>query len=180
MSKIFHAKLFSVACFFAFAFCNITSAHAYAPGEGVGLGVAGGVAYSPTKIGGASQRHVDSSSFAWGFFVDIPLARTFYISPSTMLYSQDFGSGKGSPVTDVDLNFKFIVPISALRLGAGITAGIANSQADYSGHYGALGFLSYNIVSNVDVFAMVQYKQRSYRDAFINNVHSFLGAMFYF
>ena len=153
---------------------TIFPANAIADAEGVGLGVAAGVAHSPTKL------DVDvGSGFAWGFFVDIPLLSTFYISPAAMLYEMDLGNGK-KPATDIDLNFKFIIPISALSIGAGVTAGVTNAEERYSGHYGLLGYLAYSLVPNFDIFAMVQYKRLARSAGEVDNIHSFLGGMFRF
>ncbi|MEZ4270102.1 MAG: hypothetical protein R3C68_01265 [Myxococcota bacterium] len=72
--------------------CFATS-HAHASSQGVGIGVAGGAAFSPTKINENAQEIDVGSGFAWGFFVDIPLLETFYISPAAILYELDFGEG---------------------------------------------------------------------------------------
>ncbi len=84
-----------------------TAAYAQQPNpRGVGLGVAAGVDVN-------NAEHIDTNAtFSWGFFVDIPLLETFYITPAAMIYELDIGRDK-KPVTDVDLNFKFIVPLGA-------------------------------------------------------------------
>ena len=66
-------------------FVLTTSATAFGHASKVGLGVALGGTYSPTEIG---QGEI-GSSFGLGFFVDIPLLETFYISPSTTLRRAD-------------------------------------------------------------------------------------------
>ena len=76
---------------------------AKAHAQGVGLGVAGGGVFSPSTVesGDPKDAKIDvGNGFAWGFFVDIPLLETFYISPAAMLYELDLGSGR-KPVTDV-------------------------------------------------------------------------------
>jgi hypothetical protein len=167
----------------------------------VGLGVAGGLAYSPTEVRESATNLLKpiGNSFAWGFFVDIPLLATFYISPAAMLYELDLGDG-AKPVTDIDLNFKFIVPIGALHLGAGLTAGltagaaretttdpasgqtVSTNERQYASHIGALGYLSYNLVANIDGFVMMQYKRilRDDKQPNITDLHGYLGAMFRF
>src|SRR5688572_11830624 len=95
-----------------FALVLLTSSAALADAKGVGLGVAGGFSYSPTKLQEGSAEPV-GSALAWGFFVDIPLLETFFISPAAMLYELDLGNGS-KPVTDIDINFKFIVPIGGM------------------------------------------------------------------
>src|SRR5262245_51952073 len=141
---------FSLALSLLF-FTNILPRNARADSEGVGLGVACGLAYSPSEVDDEDV----GSSFAWGFFVDIPLLATFYLSPAAMLYELDFGNGK-QPVTDIDLNFKFIVPVGDLHIGAGVTAGLTagvpNDDGNYAGHYGLLGYISYNLLANLDAF----------------------------
>lgn len=153
----------------------------YADANGVGLGVAIGAAYSPTTFERVNNgQDVDAgSSFAWGFFVDIPLLETFYITPAAMLYEVNF-DGEKKPVTDIDLNFKFIVPLGRARLGAGLTAGLSNAELTYRGHYGALGIFSYNLVSNLDVFLLAQYKRMPRDGQDLDNLHGFAGVMFHF
>ena len=178
-------KTFAVGAILALSLCLTRNAAAYYNnGREVGLGVAAGVAYSPTttkpSIANVQNSIQAGQSFAWGFFVDIPLLETFYISPAAMLYEFNLGSGR-VPITDVDLNFKFIVPISILRLGVGATFGLTAAGEKYGVHFGGLGYLAINIVSNLDVFAMVQYK-KLVRDPGPNldDIHGFLGVMFHF
>jgi len=158
--------------------------------KNVGLGVAAGLAYSPSDVNTAgaaatATKQAVGAGLAWGFFVDIPLLETFYVTPSAMLYEQKIGiDGKKMQATDIDINFKFIVPIGDLRLGAGALGGItAGADTKYSGHYGALGFASFTLVSNLEAFAMVQYKQLM-RDSVaggnITNIYGFAGVMFHF
>lgn len=150
---------------------------ARADAESVGLGIAGGVSYSPSQV---QSGNIAGAGFAWGFFVDIPLITTFYISPAAMLYQLNLGNG-GEPATDIDLNFKFIVPLGAFRLGFGINVGITSVERSYHPHIGALGYFSWNFVSNLDAFFMLQYK-RLFRDpgSDLDNIHNYLGVMFRF
>ncbi len=155
----------------------------YANATGVGLGVAGGVAWSGSKIDVNQVKEEVGARPAWGFFVDIPLLSTFYISPAAMLYKfKNPAGGNDLSVTDVDLNFKFIIPIGDLHLGAGVTAGLSSGlQEGYAPHYGLLGYASYNLVANLDGFVMVQYKKLTRESASsIDDVHGFVGAMFRF
>ena len=154
---------------------------AAANAEGVGLGIAVGADYSTADVRQASNEleRTRSASPAWGFFVDIPLLETFYISPAAMLYELELTEGTKTAITDIDLNFKFIVPLHRLRLGAGITAGLTTGLGDYIRHWGLLGYGSFNLVSNIDVFALVQYKELRH-DRDITNLHGYLGGMFHF
>ncbi|MEE8409372.1 MAG: hypothetical protein V3T05_07190 [Myxococcota bacterium] len=154
-------------------------AHPRPDAKGVGLGVAVGFDY---QRGVGIDGSVDvgtNQSFAWGFFVDIPLLETFYITPAAMLYEIDLGDGKQA-VTDVDINFKFIVPLGRARVGAGFIAGLTTGLGDYLGHYGGLGFFSFKLVSNLDAFAMVQFKRLAHGSVNYDNIHGYLGAMFIF
>lgn len=153
----------------------VASERAQAYAGGVGLGVAAGV-----NLADAENLDLDTS-FSWGFFVDIPLLETFYITPAATLYQIGQGEAR-SAITDIDLNFKFIVPIGALSLGVGVTAGLTTGLGDYQPHYGLLGYLGFNLVSNLDLFANVQYKRLTTSDGLpdYNNIHVFGGAMFRF
>ncbi len=162
--------------------CLLFVASSARAADGVALGVAAGVDYSS-----ADQLFEDDSntSFAWGFFVDIPLAETFIISPQTTIYELDFaGASEPQAVTDVGLNFKFIVPLGSLSLGGGILAGVTTGLGDYRLHYGALGQLNFNLISNIDGFVMAQYKRIDVGDTLMNEdiskLHAFAGAMFRF
>jgi hypothetical protein len=149
--------------------------------EGVGLGVAAGMAYSDSQPD-PDRDDVIGARFAWGFFVDIPLLETFYITPSTMLYEIDaYGEGS-TPVTDVDISFKFIVPTSAMSFGAGLTAGLSvGIEPEYVPHWGLLGYVSFNMVANLDGFVLVQYKHlMPEENDDIDDLHAFAGMMFHF
>ena len=150
---------------------------ALAGAEGVGLGVAAGAVSSGTELEGFEKSV--GTGFSWGFFVDIPLTPTFYISPATTLYELDLGLGK-RPATDVALNFKFIVPIAAIKLGAGVSAGLTVAEEKYMPHMGALGYLSMNLASNLDGFAMVQYKHLIRDVQAVDDIHAHAGLMFRF
>ena len=150
---------------------------ALAGAQGVGLGIAAGAVSSGTELDGLEKSL--GTGFSWGFFVDIPLTKTFYISPATTLYELDFGPGK-RPATDVALNFKFIVPVASLKLGAGVSAGLTVAEEKYMPHMGALGYLSMNLVSNLDGFAMVQYKHLVRDIQAVDDIHAHAGVMFRF
>ncbi|MEK7704482.1 MAG: hypothetical protein AAB426_05940 [Myxococcota bacterium] len=160
----------------------LASSSAQATAEGVGLGMAIGADYTNADVRLANTSTLERqgrTSLAWGFFVDIPLLPTFYISPAAMLYELELNEGTKTAITDIDLNFKFIVPLNRLRLGAGITAGLTTGLGDYLGHYGVLGYGALNLVSNIDAFVLVQYKELRH-DRDINNIHAFVGGNFRF
>ena len=151
-----------------------TGSNAFAHARNVGLGVAVGGTYSPTQLNTIDV----GSGFGWGFFVDIPLLDTFVISPAAMLRESNFGGGK-RPVTDIDLNFKFIVPMGKMKLGVGVLGGITSADKFY-GHYGALGYWSIQAVSNLDIFLLGQYKQTLHQTKQIDDLHIYAGGMFRF
>jgi hypothetical protein len=152
---------------------------ARASSENVGLGVAVGAAYSPTHVYKNNILEPVGNSFSWGFFADLPLTETFYISPAAMLYKLDLGAG-AKPVTDIDLNFKFILPLGSLHLGPGVTVGLTSAEEKYHLHVGALAYVSYNLVTNMDIFVLAQYK-RLFRDNIgLDDLHGYAGLMFRF
>lgn len=158
----------------------LSPATASADPRGVGLGVAVGLAYSPTKLPGHRGAHrAGGRGFAWGFFVDIPLLKTFYISPAAMLYSVDVGNGSVA-ATDIDLNFKFIVPLGRLRLGAGVNVGITQLDQRYNSHFGILGYGAWSLVRNFDVFTTLQYKRLVREGPELDNLYLYGGGMFRF
>ena len=153
----------------------IAPVHASANATGVGLGVAAGADIA--KNGNVNTK----TNFSWGFFVDIPLLSTFYITPQTSLYQlQLVDGGNKASVTDVDLNFKFLVPAGFVTLGAGLTAGLTTGLGDYQGHYGALGYFSLNLVANLDAFVMVQWKRLTIHKENVDNIHGYVGGMWKF
>lgn len=152
---------------------------AYAGGENVGLGVAAGVAYSPTHVLKNNLFEPVGNSFSWGFFVDIPLTETFYITPAAMLYQLDLGLG-AKPVTDIDLNFKFMVPLGPIRLSPGITVGLTSAEQKDFLHLGALAYVGLNLVSNVDAFILAQYKRVFRGEKNLDDLHGYGGLMFRF
>ena len=140
---------------------------------GVGLGVAGGLVYAGGDLDSTSREKIGGG---WGFFVDIPLVDYFHISPSTTIYEIDAGNG-ALPATDVDLNFKFIVPISNLKLGFGLLGGVTVAEQTYQGHWGLLGYMSYRLVSNLELFGMGAYKHVSRHGKNLNDIHFHGGLM---
>lgn len=170
------------------AFCSLvalaaatglgSTAHAQKSARGVGLGVAAGLAYSPTNQGGLADADPIGTGVAWGFFVDIPVLDTFYISPAAILYERDLGRGR-KPVTDIDLAFKFIVPAGPVKIGAGLLTGVSTIEEDYAAHWGFLLYTSVNLVANLDAFVLAEYK-RMMREGQTNidDIHGYAGFMF--
>ncbi len=115
----------------------------------VGLGFSFGAAFpqgSTTNIPSAG------ASFDWGFYVNIPLISTFDITPSSELYK--FGSQNA---TDVDMAFKFIVPLGDFELFAGVSPGLTTVADVLAPHVGLLGGGSFRLISNLDAFVQAKY-----------------------
>ena len=121
-----------------------------------------------------------SSSGAWGFYTDIPLLRTFHISPSTIVYRLDRKDGsRRMAATDISMNFKFIVPLQRWDLMAGVTTGISSLDA-LTPHMGVLGGVSFKVVSNLHFFAHGQYRYLLDDDGVIHDTQLLFGPLFKF
>lgn len=157
---------------------SLLSSGALAQSRGVGLGVAAGVA-----LPDASNISL-KTAFNWGFFVDIPLLYTFHITPSTLVYNlKPEGSTASGSATDVSLNFKFIVPLGFLDLFGGILAGLTSSASGLDPHVGVLGGAGIHLVSNLDLFAQLNYKlllRDSTAGGNIRDLQIFAGPLFRF
>lgn len=137
--------------------------------DSVGLGVAAGVAV-PHGGGLPSTEAVAN----WGFSVDIPILETFAISPSTYLYRVN-----DRAATDVSINFKFIVPLGRLEIFGGVTAGITTAEA-FDPHVGALGGAELQLISNLGVYAQVNYRVLLQDGEDTRDLMVFAGPMFRF
>jgi hypothetical protein len=127
-------------------------AGAQASGDSVGLGVALGVAFpsgSTARIATANGE----ASLDWGFYVNIPLIYTFHITPSSELYKLGLQNA-----TDMDLAFKFIVPLSRFSLYGGVAPGLTAAGEVTAMHVGLLAGVSFNLVSNLDTFVQAKYQ----------------------
>ena len=117
----------------------------------VGLGLSMGLA-----LPFGSTANIPSTdalpSFNWGFYVDIPLISTFHITPSSELYRF-----QNTNATDVDLAFKFIVPISTFEIYAGLEPGLTAIGQVLDAHVGLVGGATLRLVSNLDAFAQAKY-----------------------
>ncbi len=120
--------------------------------QSVGLGVSIGAAWPE---GESSEIQYDdwSTSFNWGFYVNIPLLWTFHLTPSAELYR--FGDINA---TDISLAFKFIIPVWKLDIFVGVVPGLTTIGDDTLFNIGGLGGVSFNLFSNIDAFLQVKYK----------------------
>jgi len=119
-------------------------------GDSVGLGVAVGAAFP--SGGTASIPSGGQASLNWGFFVNIPLLYTFHIAPSSELYKLG-----GQNATDMDLAFKFIIPLARFSLFVGAAPGLTAVADVACFHAGVLGGAAFNLVSNLDCFVLAKY-----------------------
>jgi hypothetical protein len=133
--------------------CGLLLLAAFVPAaeQGVGLGVEAGATF---PHGEPDQINVDSwsPSFTWGFYVNIPLIRSFHITPAARLYRLT-----AENATDIDLGFKFIVPLSAMDIYAGFSPGLTTVSEITAPHVGVLAGTSFNLVSNLDGFIQGRY-----------------------
>ena len=140
--------------FFVLLILVLTSGGLFAQetGDSVGLGILAGVAFpqgSTDKVPSSDWK----ASLNWGFFVNIPLVYTFHITPSSEIYPFDELNA-----TDISIAFKFIVPISGFDLFFGFVPGLTSVSDVIAPHVGILGGASFNLVSNLDLFAQAKYK----------------------
>ena len=138
---------------------------------GLGLGMGFQVPSSETPI---------AASGAWGFYTDIPLLRTFHISPSTVVYRLDYKDGsRNVSATDISMNFKFIVPLSRIDMMAGITAGLTSTQ-ELTPHMGVVAGAAFKLVSNLHFFINANYRYILQGDGVIHDAQLVCGPLFKF
>lgn len=161
-----------VAATLALALFVPSLAHAHS--AGVGLGVSFGVVLPKSTDYEFSQ-----AGFAWGFWVDIPIAWKFYITPSAQLYNLGGKVGE-NPTTDIDLNFKFILPVSFAKIyfgaAGGATVPVFN---EYAANVGLFAGVSFQLVSGLDAFVQAKYKL-IIDDPNIHMIHADTGLMYWF
>ena len=139
----------------------------------VGLGLAAGLQLP------SAEQPVHASG-AWGFYTDIPLLRTFHISPSTIVYRLDRKDGtRNLAATDISMNFKFIVPLRRWDVMAGVTTGLS-SLDELTPHMGLLGGVSFKVVSNLHFFIHGNYRYLLDDDGVIHDGQLLFGPVFKF
>ncbi len=143
-------------------------------------------------VAGAAFPFANNEDYAitesWGFYVDIPVISTFHISPATTLYRLDHkknGDIGNKGITDISLNFKFVIPLPGWKIWLAALMGISNGHfknGDFiQPHVGGNTGFSYRVVSNLDILLSAQYKliidgdQRN-----INMIQSMAGLQFNF
>ena len=147
------------------------SAQAQGP---VGLGISLGTAITQGSTQNISNPG-GSISFNWGFYVDIPLLETFHITPSSELYKiQDQNA------TDIDLAFKFIIPLSTLEVYAGFVPGLTAVSSVLDPHVGVVGGAIFPLVSNLDFFVQGKYNFLFDGSQNLQIIHANAGILFKF
>ena len=120
-----------------------------------------------------------SWSQTYGFFVDLPIAATFHITPTASNYWRD-----GASITDLSANFKFIIPLRRFRPYGGILAGLSTGDMkksdgtdaeDYAFHVGANVGTYIKIIANLEAIVEVAYKQFTYSGVDAGTVHGHIG-----
>lgn len=141
--------------------------------EGVGLGLTVGSVFP-------SSDNVDFSDvgLSWGFWVDIPIAWKFAIAPSAQIYNIGGDVGENT-ATDIDLNFKFILPFGFTSVFFGAAGGVTVSQGGYDPNVGLLAGVSFNLVSSLDAFVMGKY-EIIIDDPNTHLIHTTAGLLFVF
>lgn len=164
-------KLVGVALLLALVVLAPQTAQASA--EGVGLGVTVGTVF-PRSEG------IDFSDvgLSWGFWVDIPIAWKFHISPSAEIYNIG-GKVSENTGTDICINFKFILPVSILNIFFGAAGGVSVTQGGYSPNAGLLAGVSFPLISNLEAFVMGKY-EIIIDDPNIHLIHTTAGLLFVF
>lgn len=148
----------------------LLSAVAPAQSESVALGVGGG-----TAARGPDAAGLTDFAFAWGFYVNIPILPTFHITPSSELYQID-----GTYATDVALGFRFAVPMGSTGLYFGVSPGLTASGTETSPHVGALGGVTFPLISNIRGFAQYKYNVLFRGQSNIRYSHLTAGLLFAF
>jgi hypothetical protein len=174
MSKTLHGLV--IVTLIASLFPSAADASRYANrlrGKNVGLGLAAGFQLP-------SAEAPISASGAWGFYTDIPLLRTFHLSPSTILYRLDREDGsRDIAAADVSMNFKFIVPLQRLNAMAGVTTGVTSTDKTVP-HMGVVGGVSFKIVSNLYFFIHANYRYVLDDTGVIHGAQFLCGPLFKF
>ncbi len=140
----------------------------------VGLGLSAGLAL-PQGATSSIQSTDWLPSFNWGFYVNIPLISTFHITPSSELYRFN-----NANATDVDIAFKFIVPLGVFDVYAGVAPGLTAVNDILAMHVGVIGGASFRLVSNLDAFAQLKYTVLFQGDRNIKVMHLTAGILFAF
>lgn len=166
------AKRFLVASLLCLSLLVPTAASAHSAGVGMGLSI-GAVFPKSDNI------ELSDAGFAWGFWVDIPIAWKFYLTPSAQIYNLTGDVGE-NPTTDIDLNFKFILPVSFLKIYFGAAGGATVPvMNEYAANVGLFLGSSFRLVDGLETFVQAKYKL-VIDDPNIHMIHADAGLMYWF
>jgi hypothetical protein len=160
--------------FFAVLCALAVSSPLFADATSVGLGLSAGVALPNGDTPSIASTNWQPS-FNWGFYVNIPLVSTFHITPSSELYKFN-----NQNATDIDIAFKFIVPLGMFDIYAGVATGLTAIQDILPLHVAALGGASFRLVSNLDFFTQVKYTVLFQGSQNMSIIHFTAGILFAF
>jgi hypothetical protein len=165
------SRIFFAAMLLAALACAPLGAQSQNPvGLGISLGAAIAEGSTPNIPNGGG-----SISFNWGFYVDIPLLYTFHVTPSSELYKL-----QNQNATDIDLAFKFIVPLSGFAIYAGVVPGLTAVTNVLDPHVGVLAGATFQLVSNLDVFFQGKYNIVFDGGQNLQVIHANAGILFKF
>ena len=160
---------------FSFFFAALACAPLVAQSQNpVGLGVSFGLADASGSTGNIANPG-GTVSFNWGFYVDIPLRYTFHITPSSELYMI-----QGFNATDIDLAFKFFVPLSGFAIYVGVVPGLTAVTSVLDPHVGALVGGTFQLVSNLEFFLQGKYNVVFDGGQNMQIIHANAGILFKF
>ena len=146
----------------------------FADATSVGLGLSAGVAFPQGDTPSIASTDWQPS-FNWGFYVNIPLISTFHITPSSELYRFN-----NQNATDIDIAFKFIVPLGMFDIYAGVATGLTAIQNILPPHVAVLGGAAFRLVSNLDFFTQVKYTVLFQGSQNMSILHVTAGILFAF
>lgn len=88
---------------------------------------------------------------AFGLTVDLPILRSFYLSPQTTIYRLSRDGDRSFGGADLMLNFKFVIPLGRVSIDlaprAGVTTGYIAGKT-LSPHFGVQAGFRVDIVAN--------------------------------
>ncbi len=132
-----------------------------------GLGVFSGVKFNSVDDFDLSHN--------FGFFVDLPLVSTFYLSPTADTYTL----GEAA-VTDLTLAFKFVIPLRGWAPYLGVLPGLSTVSNDRHFIIGGAGGAYIHLVANLSLLVQVEYKQIFKDEIEGGTVHGQGGLLFRF
>jgi hypothetical protein len=152
---------------------------AQAEAHGVGLGAGVGLAAPFGKVKTATGLQTLHPNFGWGFYVDIPLAYGFNLTPHAELYNV----ANNLTATDIGLAFKFIIETPAVRPYFGLEVGDTNLVSQQQLNVGGLAGANIKLIANLDAFVEARYIEvlrEGSTGGNVGNLHVLAGLLFRF